>query len=235
MAMTITISIDDQKLEDHILGILTEDKVYAVQKDTPAVEIQETVTEDTPTPPREGTAAALLNDASQPGQNISTDLNALIRSMKLKRAQTVTLAEGAKGKDGDEVMLESGESGVIAACYRGKVIVQFEDGSGEVVDATTVTLIPQEDEEPAKAAPVTNGHDTTSTAAATISEDKANALKTKANGLIQNKKATPPEVFKLLGEYGVDKFHNLPASAFDAMDKSLDVLGNVAEPSEHGF
>lgn len=226
MGMKITFEIDDLQLARAVMHMLVEDGIYGVNAETPDVERE-------PAKPRAGTAAALLNDASQPGQGkpAPNAVEALIEGMALKRAQTTTLAEGAKGKDGDYVMTESGEEGIIAACYRGKAILEFEDGSAEVYDAPSLTLVPSEEsgDEETEAAGI--GDD----AGSVIDATKANVLKDKANELVGSKKASPDEVFKLLGGYGAAKFTELPAHAFEAMSKALDALGSTAQEPEHGF
>jgi len=224
MGMKITLEINDPAVVTAIMRLLAED-TFAVQADTPDVERQ-----SAPEKPRAGTAAALLNDPTQPGQGGQSASAKLIASTSMKRAQTVTLAGGAKGKDGDIVVTESGEEGMIVACYRGKAILEFEDATAEMYDAPSLSLVPQEDEDP-----LPPGGLEEPASDELLSSEKVEALKGKANGLVASKRATPDEIFKLLGQYGAGKFQDLPARAFTPMDRALDELAAMPEPTSHGF
>ena len=76
--------------------------------------------------------------------------NALIAKLdqQFARAKTVTLKGGAQGKEGLYVTTEDGNEGLIVAVYRGRAVVEFEDGSASEIGASTLTLVVEGDAEP---------------------------------------------------------------------------------------
>ena len=233
--MEITFRTDDVALQQLILQHLmapphTASPGKATMIEDAVAEIAETEAEK----PRAGTAAALLNDPTQPGQAPEAGSVAeVIAGIKMKRTASTSVSNGT-GSDGDEVETAAGEQGVIAATYRGKIVVEFEDGSAEIIPGAELALVAQEDggeKAPATNAEALNGASETGV----VTAEKANALRDKANAIITGGKAKPEEVFALLGEYKAAKFDELPAHSYAAMDQALDALATVAAPSAHGF
>lgn len=126
-AALAAVAITDDMAE---LPVVEEEEV-----ETPEPEVEEV---ETPEPPavepevEEVTAESLTNTLE--GQ--------------FKRAKTATLADKERGIEGDEVLLTDGRKGIIHACFRGRCVVEFEDGSAEEVASPMLRLVPEEDTPP---------------------------------------------------------------------------------------
>jgi len=235
--MKITFEINDHDLQTNILQYLMS------RSEGIPVEMTTSPQEDPPKPaePRPGTAAKLLNDPTQPGGEAAVidpiiggqaapeagTVAEVIAGIKLKPTTGTTISNGT-GKTGDEVETAAGETGVIAATFRGKIVVEFEDGSDEIIPGGELTLTPQTDATPG--AGLNGAADN-----AVMSEANSLVLREKANGIITGGKALSKDVFALLSQYDVKNFDDLPAHSYAAIDTALDTLAGVAAPSAHGF
>jgi hypothetical protein len=89
--------------------------------------------------------------SKQQGVDVGTPpADALIAKLdgQFKRAKTVTLKGGVQGSEGDYVTTAEGNEGLIAAVYRGRAVVVFEDGTAEELGASTLTIVDEDPAEP---------------------------------------------------------------------------------------
>lgn len=69
------------------------------------------------------------------------EASALIAKLdkQYQRAATATSKTGTRLKEGDEVSDTDGQIGVVAALYRGRAVIRYDDGSGAEVGPSTLT------------------------------------------------------------------------------------------------
>ena len=188
---------------------------------------------------RPGTAAALLNDTSQPGQG--TDY-----SKGRSATATATLSGGTKGKTGDLVQVPSGETGTIIETYRGVVIVSFETGQVEeykAADCVYTQAPPQEDEKappagqqanynnyipPGGQQPYGPGHPQYE-ATLTVHPDAAASMRGKANVLVEQGICQPEDIMAKLRSLGAEKFDNLLLQHAPEMSAFLEAKTILAQ------
>lgn len=95
------------------------------------------------------------SDDSEPtpadtGEPSEADLIIASLDEQFKRAKTATIMDGVQAKPEDEVIIPEGETGVIVAVYRGRAVVEFEDGTAAEFKAAELKAAPQGDEPPAE-------------------------------------------------------------------------------------
>ena len=231
--ITITLEPSEVHLYPEIMKAL--ESPYVVSDDTPEVEKQAAPVEAEK--PRLGTAAALTNDATQPGQSTGSSAAEVMAKVNMKPTKGATDKNGKTIQVDDYVMNGAGEEGVVAATYRGNAVVEFEDGSAELIKASDLEYVPQDDDgtEAPEQQQVSNGKDN-SGELELVNNSEATTLRNKANDLISGEKATPPEVFAILADYGAEKFDQLPKHNFKEVSDKLDAMATVAATDNaHGF
>lgn len=105
----------------------------------------ETAAPETDTSDDSGQAAV-----EQAGEPSEADLIIASLDEQFKRAKTATIMDGVQAKPEDEVITDTGETGVIMAVYRGRAVVEFEDGTAAEFKAAELKAAPQDDEPPAE-------------------------------------------------------------------------------------
>ena len=240
MTMKITIEVSDPGMAQTILSMIVEDQMHGVSAITPVIETL-------------GAKAAESAAVTSVAETSSTIVTAeMVRAgLSMKPTKAVTLADGAAATPGDEVLNGAGELGVIHTTFRGNALVEFEDGSAELIKSGELTLAAQNDEDPPAenldahkdaqdaARNALNGQITENVEILTLMSDPDQAqglkdLKDLANGLVTDKIATPDQVFGLLAEYGAKKFDELTYKNAVKVDQALKAL-RAAGKTEEGF
>lgn len=111
-------------------------------EDAPAAEMpvpeeEDHGTAETITAPEEPRQQTVTPEISQ-GPPTLAELAAAMDA-KSKRTAQLGLENGTAGK-GTKVVTEEGEVGIVAATWRGKALVEFTDGRGELLEAKDIAL-----------------------------------------------------------------------------------------------
>lgn len=200
-----------------------------------------------PTPPAAAPAApAMAQTAPPPLMNASlpepetptSALEQMIASVGLKETESAAVANGRVERD-SIVQVADGRTGRVKACFRGKIVVQFQDETLLIVTGNDASLIATASPPPTPPAPVL------------VAPGVAQALREQAAKLIETGKTTPEQVATMLRSAGavgpvqgpdgttVEKanFMFITENRMQMVKDHLDGLSTPATPvaSAHGF
>ena len=167
--------------------------VAVVQRDIAA---PAPVEETAPAPAEETAPAPAEEAAPAPADEEALEApEAVVARLTFKPAKTVTI-DGATAHAGNEVIVKgTGEVGVIHTPYRGRAVIEFEDGRGEEFSSSDLEMAAQGDTPPVE----TPASGQTVNGAAPVEINEA-ALRDAARKVVQSKGSA--ETMRIIGETG---------------------------------
>jgi len=207
---------------------------------------QSTTVQHAPAAPATPAAPAMAQAAPSPLMNASlpepetptSALRQMIDSVGLKETESTTAANGRVVRD-SIVQVADGRNARVKACFRGKMVVQFDDETLLIVAGNDASLIATASPAPTPPAPVL------------VAPGAAQALREQAAKLIETGKTTPEQIAAMLRSAGavgpvqapdgttVEKanFMFITESRVQMVKDHLDGLAAPSAPtaSAHGF